>query len=247
MTIEEAHEVYDASAESYAETNPHVEPREAYEWPMVRRLLPDIDGLGVLDAGTGPGYYAAILAEEGADVVGVDASEAMVATARERHGDVATFRQADLTEPLPFDDARFDLVVSQLALDHVRDWDRVGAEFARVLADGGRLVASTDHPFNTYFVIEHEPPEIGSADAQSADYYAVERFERNWGDEDDPHWIPFYRRPLRAVLRPLFEAGFLLEDLLEPPPETDEELLGYFDEETPRFLGLRARLPPGER
>lgn len=31
-------------------------------------------------------------------------------------------------------------------------------EFARVL-DGGRLVATTDHPFSTYFVIEHEPPE----------------------------------------------------------------------------------------
>jgi len=132
-------------------------------------------------------------------------------------------------------------VLCQLTLEHVRDREPVVAEFARVLDEDGRLVASTDHPFSTYFVIEHEPPEIGSADAQSADYYAVEGDERNFGD-DDPLWIPFYRRPLREVLRPLFDAGFVLEDLREPPPETDHEFLGSFDDELPRFLGFRTRL-----
>lgn len=242
MTEEDAHEVYGEHATGYAETNPHVEPRAGYEWPMVRRLLPGVDGRQVLDAGTGPGHYAAVLADRGAAVVGLDASEAMVEEARKRHGDRARFLRADLRGPLPFDDGRFHLVVCQLTLEHVRDWDPVLAEFARVLDGGGRLVVSTDHPFSTYVVIEHEPAEIGSADAREADYYEIERYERNWGDEDDPLWIPFYRRPLREVLRPLFDAGFLLEDLREPPPRSDDELLGYFDEETPRFLGLRARL-----
>lgn len=244
MTEEDASDVNDDSAESYAETNPHAEPRADYEWPMVHRLLPNLDGQRVLDAATGPGYYAAIFADRGAEVVGVDASPAMVAEARERYGEEASFLRGDLREQLPFDVGRFDVVVSQLALDHVHDWDDVMAEFARVLVDGGTLVVSADHPFSTYFVIEHEPPDVGSADAQSADYYAVERFERNWGDGDDPHWIPFYRRPLREVLRPLSEAGFVLEDLLEPPPDTVDELLGYFDGEAPRFLGLGARLVP---
>lgn len=242
MTAEDAHEVYDRSAESYAETNPHVHPRADYEWPMVQGLLPDVEGRSVLDAGTGSGHYAAELAERGADVVGVDASAGMVAQARERHGDVASFQVADLGEGLPFDDGAFDLVVCQLTLEHVADWDPVAAEFARVLGDEGELVVSTDHPFSTYFVIEHEPPEIGSAQAQSADYYAVERYERDWGTDEEPLLVPFYRRPLREVLRPLFDAGFLLADLREPAPETDDELLGYFDDETPRFLGLRARL-----
>ncbi len=243
MTDEDAHETYGRMAGGYAETNPHVEPREGYEWPMVERLLPAVEGLDVLDAGTGPGYYAASLADRGANVIGVDASEVMIAEARKRHGDRADFLRADLRGTLPFADGRFDLVVCQLTLEHVRDWDPVMAEFARVLGESGRLVASTDHPFSTYFVIEHEPPEIGSATVQSADYYAVERYERNWG-EDDPLRVPFYRRPLRGMLGPLFDAGFVLEDLLEPPPGTDDELLGYFDDELPRFLGLRALLAP---
>lgn len=244
--------MYGRIAASYAETNHEVEARAGYEWPMVDRLLPAVDGLRVLDAGTGSGHYAAVLADRGADVVGVDASAAMVAAARERHGDAAAFLRADLGEPLPFGDGRFDLVVCQLTLEHVRDWDPVAAEFARVLDeddesdgdgdDGGQLVVSTDHPFSTYFVVEHEPPDVGSAEAEAADYYAVERYERDWGTDGEPLLMPFFRRPLREVVRPLFDAGFVLEDLREPPPETDDELLGYFDDETPRFLGLRARL-----
>lgn len=245
MTDEDAHEVYDRSAESYAETNPHVHPRADYEWPMVQDLLHEVDGLRVLDAATGSGHYAAALAERDADVVGVDASAEMVAEARERHGAVAAFERADLRERLPFDDGAFDLVVCQLTLEHVEDWDPVMAAFARVLADGGELVVSTDHPFSTYFVIEHEPPDVGSAQAQSADYYAVERYDRDWGTDEEPLMVPFYRRPLREVLRPLFDAGFVLADLREPAPGTDDELLGYFDDETPRFLGLRARLAGG--
>jgi SAM-dependent methyltransferase len=188
------------------------------------------------------GHYAALLAEQDADVVGIDASEGMVEVARDRHGDLATFGRADLRDPLPFGDGAFDLVLCKLTLEHVRNWDPVASGFARALDADGRLVVSTDHPFGTYFVIEHEPPEIGAAGAQAADYYAIEGYDRDWGDDDDPLLIPFYRRPLREVLRPWCDAGFVLEDLPEPSPETDNELLGYFDAETPRFIGFRARL-----
>lgn len=242
MTDRDAPAVYDGNAESYAETNPPSEPRAGYEWPMVDTLLPDVDGYRVLDAGTGSGHYASILADRGAEVVGVDASPAMIAVAREQHGEAAAFLRADLRESLPFDAGSFDLVVCQLTLEHVRDWDPVAIEFARVLTADGGLVISTDHPFSTYFVIEHEPPEIGAAEAGSADYYAVERYDRNWNHDDQPLLVPFYRRPLREVVRPLFDAGFVLEDLREPAPDSDDAFIGYFDDETPRFLGLRARI-----
>mgnify|MGYP000565986070 FL=1 len=234
----DAHEVYDRMAASYAETNPENPARAGYEWPGVREILPDVEGERVLDAGCGSGHYSAWLAERGASVVGVDASESMVTEARERHGDVAAFEVADLRDPLPFDDDAFDLVVSQLALEHVEDWDGAATEFARVLGEGGELVASMDHPFTTYFVIDHEPPEIGSATAQNADYYEVERYERDWGEVT----MPTYRRPLREAVRPFFEAGFALTDLREPLPDTDVEHHDYFEENTPRFLAVRAGL-----
>jgi len=236
----DAHEVYDRTADTYATENADSDARATYEWPMVRGLLPPLDGSRVLDAAAGAGDYARWMADQGARVVGVDASRSMVRQARSRCRD-GELLQADLRAPLPFSADAFDLVLSQLTLEHVRDWDAVARELARVLRPGGCLVVSTDHPFSTYFVIEHEPPDVGSAEAQSADYYAVEGYERDWGEAG----MPFYRRPLREVLRPLFAAGFAVEDLQEPPPDADpdDELLGYFDDELPRFLGLRARLP----
>lgn len=246
---DEAYEKYGEIAAGYAESNPHQQAREEYEWPAVRDLLPDVAGKRVLDAGCGSGYYAAWMAERGAEVVGVDASEAMIAEATDRYGDAVTdsggevtFQQADLRKPLDdFEDEHFDLVVSQLTLEHVEDWSRPNAEFHRLLTPGGRLVVSCDHPFTTYFVIEHEDPEIGSAEAVEADYYEVERYNRVWGDGEYRIEIPVYRRSLRGVVGPVFEAGFVLEDFREPrPPETDG-LLAYFESHTPRFLVVRAR------
>jgi SAM-dependent methyltransferase len=242
-------------ATGYADSNPDQQARAEYEWPAVRGLLPGVSGKRVLDAGCGSGYYSAWLAERGAEVVGIDASEEMVAEAADRYGDVAEFRVADLREPLDaaaddvFADESFDLVVSQLALEHVEDWTTPMSEFARVLNPGGRLVISCDHPFTTYFVIEHEEPEIGSADATEADYYEVERYNRVWGGgrgtDGDRIEIPCFRRSLRGVVGPMFEAGFVVENLREPrPPETDGPL-AYFQDHTPRFLVVRARKAEG--
>ncbi|WP_170977406.1 class I SAM-dependent methyltransferase [Halorussus salinisoli] len=240
----DAHEKYGEMAARYADSNPDQRARAEYEWPVVRSLLPDVSGKRVLDAGCGSGYYSAWLAERGAEVVGIDASEEMIAEATDRHGDEATFLVADLREPLDaFEDESFDLVVSQLTLEHVEDWRPPMAEFHRVSKPGGRLVVSCDHPFTTYFVIEHEDPEIGSADATEADYYEVERYDRVWGEGEKRIEIPCYRRSLRGVLGPIFGAGFVLEDLREPrPPETDGPL-AYFESHTPRFLVVRARKP----
>ncbi|MFC7225950.1 class I SAM-dependent methyltransferase [Salinirubellus salinus] len=233
----EAHEVYDETASAYAAGNPSADARAAYEWPAVREVLPDVDGRRVLDAGTGTGHYAAWLAERGADVVGLDASAGMLREAHERT-DGPAFVHGDLRAPLPFPDATFDLVCSQLTLDHVEDWDAPFAEFARVCRPGGTLVVSVDHPFTTYFVVEEEPEAVGNATAQSADYYAVERFEKVWPhvEGEGETRMPVYRRPLAEVTRPLFAAGFAVTDLREPEPESDAEHLRYFAERTPRFL-----------
>jgi len=240
---EEAHEVYDGFAPTYADRNPGSPARAGYEWPAVRAVLPDVDGRRVLDAACGTGYYARWLADRGATVVGLDASRGMLEEANDDHGDVLDLAEADLRTDLPLVDDCVDLVVCQLALDHIEDWTPVFESFARVLAPGGALVLSIDHPFTTYFVIDHEPDDIGNAQATAADYYAVERFEKRWGSGDDAVTMPVYRRSLAAVTRPLFAAGFAVTDLREPRPTTDTEPLAYFDERTPRFLVVRAERP----
>ena len=98
-----------------------------------------------LDAACGTGRYSAYLAERGHEVIGVDASEAMLDLAREKLP-AATFRQGDLAA-LPVPDHCVDTVVCALALVHVPALEPVMQEFARVLRPGGHLIVSDVHGF----------------------------------------------------------------------------------------------------
>jgi len=97
-------------------------------------------GLTVLDAGCGPGNLAAAAASRGAFVIGTDLSDAMLTLARERHPKIE-FQQAD-AEQLPFPDASFDAVVSNLLVPHLPRPEAGIVELARVLKPGGRLAVS---------------------------------------------------------------------------------------------------------
>ncbi len=91
----------------------------------------------ILDLGCGDGQLTQRIAATGAHVLGVDASQEMVAVARERETEA---EQAN-AESLPFHDATFDAVFSNAALHWVRDQDAMLAQVHRVLKPGGRFVA----------------------------------------------------------------------------------------------------------
>lgn len=98
----------------------------------------------VLDAGTGIGGTARMIAaERGARVTAVDLASEYCDVATWLNdavglGDKIEVLAADVTE-LPFDDASFDVVVSQHVQMNVADKRRLYAEARRVLAPGGRL------------------------------------------------------------------------------------------------------------
>ncbi len=102
-----------------------------------------------LDAGCGTGRHAGFLAAEGFDVIGVDATEAMLEVARDNHPEVE-FRQGRF-EALPIDDGSVDLVTSALAVCHAPDLGAVFDEFARVLRPGGTAIVSDPHPTTVQF------------------------------------------------------------------------------------------------
>lgn len=75
-------EAYDKLASSYSDRAPTKPHNAYYERPVTLSLLGDIRGRRVLDAACGPGIYAELLADSGAEVIGFDASEKMVTLAR---------------------------------------------------------------------------------------------------------------------------------------------------------------------
>jgi malonyl-CoA O-methyltransferase len=115
----------------------------ALEEPLVRAAIGDARDLAVLDLGCGTGRHALWLAAAGATVTAVDFSEKMLAEARRKPGSTAIrFLAHDLAEPLPFPAGAFDLVVSGLVLEHLRDLDAFFGEVRRVLRADGRAVVS---------------------------------------------------------------------------------------------------------
>ena len=238
-----ARSAYDELAASYA-ADVRTDPYNAdLEFPATSALVPDVTDSRVLDAGCGTGFYTDWLTEQGATVAGVDASEEMLARARERADDDATFYRADLGEDLTFAESdSFDGVVSALALDYVADWRQPLSEFARVLRPGGFLVLSTGHPLDQFPFGESETGETDTDGASGeANYFEVERREKSWDIE-----VPYYRRPFSAVVNPLVETGFRLDRVVEPQPTERfrERRPERYETESrqPVFLCVRAEL-----
>ena len=97
----------------------------------------------VLEVGCGAGFMSCrISKEKNCRIVGIDISERMIGTAKERAKklgieDRATFRTADARE-LPFESNTFDVVFSQFVTT-LLDKKRAFSEYMRVLKPGGYL------------------------------------------------------------------------------------------------------------
>src|SRR4249919_578702 len=93
------------------------------------------------DLGCGTGQFSAALAPFVSRIVAVDASAAMLQTARRRLRELTNvdLRRGEL-EALPVDDARLDAATLMLVLHHLPEPEKALAEAARVLKPGGRLL-----------------------------------------------------------------------------------------------------------
>ena len=95
----------------------------------------------LLDIGCGSGYAAALAAQRGAKLTGIDLTPELIEIARGRVPG-ADFRIGPMDD-LPFEDACFDAAVAFNALQFAEDPRRAVREAARVLAPGGLLAAAT--------------------------------------------------------------------------------------------------------
>jgi len=122
-------------------------PLPILEGTLADQLLGELRGLEVLDLGCGTGRHAISMAARGARVTAVDFSEGMLERAKQKRGDAnITFQVCDLTKPLPFAAATFDLILCALVLDHIADLEGFFHEMRRLCRASGYAVVSTVHP-----------------------------------------------------------------------------------------------------
>ncbi len=133
--------------------------------PRLVRLAGVTAGARVLDVGCGTGVAALTAARLGATVTGIDLTPELVAQARANAslmGLGVDLREAD-AEALPFEDASFDIVLSQFAHMFAPRPEVATAEMLRVLKPGGTIAFSTwppEHFVGAMFalVAKYAPP-----------------------------------------------------------------------------------------
>ncbi len=110
---------------------------------LVNATAPE-PGMRILDVATGTGMVAFALAARGAQVTGLDQSDAMLAAARlrlERTPELSAQLSFHLgeAEALPFADGEFDALTFTYLLRYVDDAAATMRELARVVKPGGRI------------------------------------------------------------------------------------------------------------
>ncbi|MFL6013390.1 MAG: class I SAM-dependent methyltransferase, partial [Gaiellaceae bacterium] len=172
-------------------------------------VLPDVEGMDVVELGCGTAYFGAWLAKRGARVVGVDITPAQLATARRLEGEFSLgmqFVEANAEETgLP--DASFDLALSEYGASIWVDPFRWIPEAARLLRPGGRLIFLCNSPL-AMLTIPLDDEDAPSDERLHRPQRGMHRFD--WTDGS----VEFHLGH-GDWIRVLRSSGFEIEDLIE--------------------------------
>jgi SAM-dependent methyltransferase len=204
--------------------------------PLAIELLdPRAEGM-YLDVGCGEGRMMKAIVDRGAEAIGVDAAEELLARASE-YGEV---HLADVPPLDFFADAVVDGVVVVLVLEHIRDEEEMFAEAARVTKAGGVLALVINHPVWTAPGSTPIQDPGGELLWRPGEYFSV-----GWADEPAGEGtVRFHHRPLSRLLTAASDAGWSLERMVEHGVTDDQvqRVPGLAGQEhIPRLLGGRWR------
>lgn len=146
--------VWGKAGSSYEEFSEHFS--EAIQHCV--QLIDTRPGEKVLDVATGTGWAARLAARQESEVTGVDFSDEMIVAARELAREEGLSIRFDVgdAENLPYEDGRFDVVLSIFGVMFVSRPEQAARELARVCRKGGRLGLATWPPDGTIAQLSRE-------------------------------------------------------------------------------------------
>jgi SAM-dependent methyltransferase len=206
--------------------------------PVLLRILGDLQGARILDAGCGNGYLARTLAGRGAQVVGVEPGQSLFEFAVEcetERPQGIQYVQADLCQ-LPDLGAPFDAVVANMVLLAIPDWVGAMRACVQALRPGGQFVFTVNHPcFEELWPTWCEHGE-----------YRTGRYLAEY-EIPGPSGVDFHHT-ISTYLNTLIRLGCHLTEIAEPGLTPDlaidgpEGIDGYIH--LPNFLIVAARRAP---
>jgi SAM-dependent methyltransferase len=203
-------------AKQYAERAGEHWAQEAPTWGIwgvpeaqVGMLAGDLAGKDAIELGCGTAYISAWMTRRGARVVGIDNSEAQLATARRlqsAHGLDITLLHGN-AETVPYPDGSFDFAISEYGASIWADPYRWMPEAGRLLRPGGQLVFLV----NSFLLVLCMPPEDNVAATDRMLRPAFDLCRIDWPDDQGINFYLSHGDWIRLLRR----SGFELEELVE--------------------------------
>ncbi len=214
-------------APSYSDVNQeelNTSQRKVWSQALDSRIQTHFKGknredIHVLDIGTGPGFFAIILAELGYQVTAVDYTKAMLDQAKKNAGKLAkgiSFHQMN-AEELSFIDNSFDVIVSRNLTWNLPSPGKAYAQWTRVLRQEG-LLLNFDANWYRYLY-----------DSQAKENHLLDRENvRTAGAADDTEGTDVdameaiaKQAPLSKCFRPQWDLDILKELGMEASADTE--------------------------
>ena len=196
----------------------------------------EVEGLKILDCGCGEGRFCRMLAERGAaEVLGIDLCEPLIEAARNRPADGLSYKLGNVENLEELETASYDLIVSYLNQCDLENFNRNNEAVFRLLKPGGHFIVCNIHPMRSA-VGGWKKNAVGEKEHAVLDHY-FEEGPRTWKMLD----VDFtnFHRSLSTYMNAFLQAGFSLQQLIEPRP-TNENIIAYPDIEdeirVPNFI-----------
>ncbi|MFI3312969.1 MAG: class I SAM-dependent methyltransferase [Eubacteriales bacterium] len=159
----------------------------------------------VLDIGTGPGFFAILMAESGYNVTAVDFTQAMLDEAQGNAKGLPIDFQIMDAQNLTFPDDTFDVIITRNVTWNLPDPQVAYSQWVRVLKPGGHLL---NFDANWYsYLDDQDKRESYEADRQRASQEEVEDFYDGTDIEEMERIASLL--PLSPVTRPQWDRGVL--------------------------------------
>ncbi len=124
----------------------------------------------VLEVGCGAGYGAGLLSAKVRKIIALDVDRSAIAYASGNYASENCLFQLYDGKKIPFEDNRFDAVISFQVIEHIKDDRNYVIEIHRVLKEGGFFLLTTPNrthrlkpgqkPWNRFHVREYYPSEL---------------------------------------------------------------------------------------
>ena len=140
-TLDRNRQAFEGQAKGFSSQGDTYADEAGLVWMLAE--LPLSADAAALDVATGTGEFARALAPHVSNVIGLDATDAMLERGKQfiRQSGIENIAfQEGIVEKLPFDEQAFDIVASRYAFHHFEDPEPVLSEMARVCRTAGHVI-----------------------------------------------------------------------------------------------------------